>query len=168
MRQEELVVMYGSDKPDLNCLLPAHMIINSDKTGDIWKKITKSFKDVKSSNVSHLQKEFLSYCRQFRTYGSTFFATEVYMSQPHISRLRAHCGVNDYGLHLINAATMALMASYDHHELKWTFDTGKPFLEVHARSHGHQMTIRTPQAAYVAMLLKKLSGQTTSDGSSAT
>ncbi|VDO78673.1 unnamed protein product [Haemonchus placei] len=65
--------------------------------------------------------------------------------QPHTSHLRAHCGVNDYGLHLINAATMALVSSYDHRELVWSFDVGKPYLEVHARARGHQLTIRTPQ-----------------------
>ncbi|RCN48585.1 hypothetical protein ANCCAN_05413 [Ancylostoma caninum] len=44
-------------------------------------KTTKALKDVKSNNVSHLQQEFLSCCRHFRTYGSTFFIAEVYMSQ---------------------------------------------------------------------------------------
>ncbi|XGW19532.1 hypothetical protein V3C99_003404 [Haemonchus contortus] len=136
------------------------MLSAKEKANEMWRKTIKALKDVKSSNVSHLQKEFLSYCRQFRTYGSTFFITEVYMSQPHTSHLRAHCGVNDYGLHLINAATMALVSSYDHRELVWSFDVGKPYLEVHARARGHQLTIRTPQAVYISMLLNKLSGQT--------
>ncbi|ETN72451.1 hypothetical protein NECAME_18840 [Necator americanus] len=54
---------------------------------------------------------------------------------------------------------MVLVASYDLRELKWSYDNGKPFLEVYARAHRHQMTIRTPQAAYIYMLLSKLSGQ---------
>ncbi|KAK6046481.1 hypothetical protein COOONC_16014 [Cooperia oncophora] len=57
------------------------MLSGKENTSEIWKKTVKALKDVKSSNVSHLQKEFLSYCRQFRTYGSTFFIAEVYMSQ---------------------------------------------------------------------------------------
>lgn len=160
-------ILYGnttkmSEKPELSCILPAHMLLVNERANELWKKISKALKDVKSCNVSHLQKDFLSYCRQFRTYGATFFIAEVYMSRPHVSHLRAHCGVNDYGLHLISASTMVLMASYGHRELSWSFEVGKPFLEVHARTHGHQMTIRTPQAAYISMLLNKLSDQISS------
>ncbi|EYB97141.1 hypothetical protein Y032_0143g2414 [Ancylostoma ceylanicum] len=147
------------DKLDLHCILPAHLLMSKEKAAEMKSKTTKALKDVKSNNVSHLQQEFLTCCRHFRTYGSTFFIAEVYMSQPHTSHLRAHCGVNDYGLHLISTTSMVLVASYDHRELKWSYDSGKPFLEVYARVQRHQMTIRTPQAAYIYMLLNKLSGQ---------
>ncbi|KAK5972895.1 Krev interaction trapped protein 1 [Trichostrongylus colubriformis] len=136
------------------------MLSAKEKASEMWKKTIKALKDVKSSNVSYLQKEFLSYCRQFRTYGSTFFIAEVYMSQPHTSHVRAHCGVNDCGLHLISAASMTLISSYDHRELVWSFDVRKPYLEVQSRARKHHLTIRTPQAAYIYMLLNKLSGQT--------
>ncbi|KAK6728194.1 hypothetical protein RB195_005691 [Necator americanus] len=157
-------ILYGnstklSDKLDPHCIFPAHLLISKEKVAEMKSRISKALKDVKSTNVAHLQQEFLACCRQFRTYGSTFFISEVYMSQPHTSHLRAHCGVNDYGLHLISSVSMVLVASYDLRELKWSYDNGKPFLEVYARAHRHQMTIRTPQAAYIYMLLSKLCGQ---------
>ncbi|CAJ0592805.1 unnamed protein product [Cylicocyclus nassatus] len=156
-------ILYGnvtkSDKLDLSRIFPSYLISSKEKGSELRSKVSKALKDVKSRNVTHLQHEFLSCCRQFRTYGSTFFLSEVYMSQPHVSHLRAYCGVNDYGLHLINSKSMALVISYDHRELKWTYETGKPFLEIFARAYRHQLTIRSPQAAYIYMLLSKL-GQT--------
>uniref|UniRef100_A0A8L8K034 FERM_M domain-containing protein n=1 Tax=Heligmosomoides polygyrus TaxID=6339 RepID=A0A8L8K034_HELPZ len=223
-----------SEKPELSCILPAHMLLVNERANELWKKISKALKRPKNAfealrgfsrdeelcqacekleNANYTKKysyeinlptlfgfvtpELGSGCEAEVTlnqYSSSGrrpltaaragqavkprgkrcqFVTNLHIqksgvhmgypedkkavgSQPHVSHLRAHCGVNDYGLHLISASTMVLMASYGHRELSWSFEVGKPFLEVHARTHGHQMTIRTPQAWERQKQLEKL------------
>ncbi|KAL3999126.1 Ankyrin repeats (many copies) family protein [Acanthocheilonema viteae] len=109
----------------------------------------------KRTNLIKLQQEFLQICWRFSVYGATFFDAIAFMNKPAKLSIPVHAGVNDYGLHLINAQTKILFHSCPLKSLTWVMKTDRPYIQIYAKP-GVDLTLSTPQASHINSLLTRL------------
>ncbi|ESO96223.1 hypothetical protein LOTGIDRAFT_174957 [Lottia gigantea] len=114
-----------------------------------------------------LQKKFISHCHQLTVYGSAFFDGKFIHQTQRTPRsetnVACHIGVNDVGLHIINAQTKVMIHSYTYPEMKGWHEE-EFVLEIHilkpeSRSRRQQtniMKIRTKQAGLIVNLMDKM------------
>ena len=114
---------------------------------------------------SLLHRKFLDSCRNLTVYGSAFFTGSLQIDNNKM--VKCFIGVNDVGLHIINAATRLMLHSYKYSEISWGMppDYGVQ-LEVKVirndtkSNQGNTLTVlklRSKQAGMIHHLMRKLS-----------
>ncbi|VDM97215.1 unnamed protein product [Thelazia callipaeda] len=144
-----LQIVYGSKikltEKTLATIIPMHRLPSSSKElKAMLSRIESEHRTRNGTNLIKLQQIFLQICWRFNVYGATFFDAIIFMKKPVSLNLPVKAGVNDYGLHLINAQTMVLIQSYPIEGLKWVLKVDRPYIEISTRS-GADLILSTPQ-----------------------
>ncbi|XP_055959104.1 krev interaction trapped protein 1 [Patella vulgata] len=152
-----------SNDKNMKQLVPA--VVLKAKGASITNKILREYNNRdqilgKERNHMTLQRKFLSKCYVLTVYGSAFFEGNLLQ---HKNQCRCHIGVNDVGLHIINAQTKIMIHSYSYAELK-KWHEREFILEIqilksesrHKRQQPTELKIRTKQAGLIVILMNKL------------
>ncbi|VDD87534.1 unnamed protein product [Enterobius vermicularis] len=141
---------YELNSKIMESLMPFHRIPTTESGLSVMKRaIEKEYHKKKATNLVALQSDFLHICWRFCVYGSTFFDAIIFMKKPVKGSLLAHVGVNDYGLHLINANSKTLFKTYPLKAFRCEMEPGRPYIDVHAETFGHSFTIKTSQVSSI-------------------
>ncbi|KAK6172059.1 hypothetical protein SNE40_018023 [Patella caerulea] len=140
-------------------------VVLKAKGASITNKILREYNNRdqilgKERNHMTLQRKFLNKCYVLTVYGSAFFEGNLLQ---HKNQCRCHIGVNDVGLHIINAQTKIMIHSYSYAELK-KWHEREFILEIeilksesrHKRQQPTELKIRTKQAGLIVILMDKL------------
>uniref|UniRef100_A0A0N5AJF2 FERM domain-containing protein n=1 Tax=Syphacia muris TaxID=451379 RepID=A0A0N5AJF2_9BILA len=141
----------------LQTLIPHHRIPTTKSSiAEMCHEITKQYRSLEKWNLVALQNEFLHICWRLCVYGAIFFDGIVFMRKPRKVTIPAHVGVNDYGIHLINASTKSLLKTYPLNTFRFEVQANKECIDLHADAVGHSFIIKTSQAVNISNLLKRL------------